>query len=47
MGTFKNVGKLSWLRVFAAGHEVPYYRKFTMFFLLEVVVAMSFGVGEW
>ena len=26
-GTFKSVGNLSWLRAFAAGHEVPYYRK--------------------
>ena len=25
-GTFKNVGNLSWLRVFGAGHEVPYYQ---------------------
>jgi carboxypeptidase C (cathepsin A) len=24
-GTFKSVGNLSWLRVFGAGHEVPYY----------------------
>lgn len=27
-GTFKTQGNLSFLRVFAAGHEVPYYRKF-------------------
>jgi len=27
-GTFKAVENLSWLRVFEAGHEVPYYRKF-------------------
>jgi hypothetical protein len=26
-GTFKTVGNLSWLRVFGAGHEVPYYRE--------------------
>ncbi|KAN0094201.1 carboxypeptidase-like protein S1 [Hyaloscypha variabilis] len=25
-GTFKTVGNLSWLRVFGAGHEVPYYQ---------------------
>ena len=24
-GTFKTVGNLSWLRVFGAGHEVPFY----------------------
>lgn len=28
-GTFKNVGNLSWLRVFGAGHEVPYYQPAT------------------
>lgn len=27
-GTFKTVDNLSWLRVFEAGHEVPYFRKF-------------------
>ena len=27
-GTFKTQGNLSWLRVFGAGHEVPYYGKF-------------------
>ncbi|RDL36031.1 Carboxypeptidase [Venustampulla echinocandica] len=26
MGTFKTAGNLSWLRVFDAGHEVPYYQ---------------------
>jgi hypothetical protein len=26
--TFKTVDNLSWLRVFAAGHEVPYYREY-------------------
>ena len=25
-GTFKTVGKLSWLRVFDSGHEVPAYQ---------------------
>jgi len=25
-GTFKNAGNLSWLRVFGAGHKVPYYQ---------------------
>jgi hypothetical protein len=28
-GTFKTEGNLSWLRVFGAGHEVPYYSKYT------------------
>ena len=28
-GDFKNVGNLSFLKVFGAGHEVPYYRKFS------------------
>lgn len=27
-GTFKTVDNLSWLRVFGAGHEVPYYSMF-------------------
>jgi carboxypeptidase C (cathepsin A) len=27
-GTFKIQGNLSFLRVFGAGHEVPYYRKY-------------------
>ena len=26
MGTYKTQGKLSWLRVYRAGHEVPYYQ---------------------
>ena len=26
MGTYKTEGKLSWLRVYGAGHEVPYYQ---------------------
>ena len=26
MGTYKAQGKLSWLRVYGAGHEVPYYQ---------------------
>lgn len=28
-GTYKTAGNLSWLRVFGAGHEVPYYRELT------------------
>lgn len=27
-GTFKTVDNFSFLRVYEAGHEVPYYRKF-------------------
>ena len=34
-GTFKSVGNLSWLRVFGAGHEVPYYRKCIRFCILR------------
>lgn len=26
-GQFKTAGNLNWWRVYAAGHEVPYYRK--------------------
>lgn len=26
-GQFKTVGNLNYLKVYAAGHEVPYYRK--------------------
>jgi hypothetical protein len=29
-GQFKTVDNLSWLRVFGAGHEVPYYRKLSL-----------------
>ena len=31
-GTFKTQGNLSFLRVFGAGHEVPYYRKYYCIF---------------
>jgi hypothetical protein len=27
IGTFNTVDNLSWLRVFASGHQVPYFRK--------------------
>lgn len=27
-GQFKTVGNLNFLRVYEAGHEVPYYRKY-------------------
>lgn len=29
-GEFKSVGNLSWLRVYQAGHEVPYYREYCL-----------------
>lgn len=32
-GTFKTVDNFSFLRVFAAGHEVPYYRKYRIMIL--------------
>lgn len=34
-GTFKTVDNLSWLRVFAAGHEVPYYREYCTDLMVE------------
>jgi carboxypeptidase C (cathepsin A) len=34
-GTYKSVGNLSFLRVFAAGHEVPYYQPATALQVFE------------
>jgi len=34
-GTFKTVTNLSWLRVFGAGHEVPFYREFYLLSLMR------------
>ncbi|KUJ20781.1 carboxypeptidase-like protein S1 [Mollisia scopiformis] len=39
-GTFKNVDNLSWLRVFNAGHEVPYFRKWPWIEEMRVVLTV-------
>lgn len=38
MGTFKGVDNFSFLRVFEAGHEVPYYRMLSALFSSAVVL---------
>jgi hypothetical protein len=32
-GEFKSAGNLSWLKVFGAGHEVPFYRRSPLNFM--------------
>lgn len=29
-GEYKNVGNLSWLKIFEAGHEVPMFREYPL-----------------
>jgi hypothetical protein len=44
-GTFKTVGNLSWLRVFGAGHEVPYYRTyFQLVWKVEEVAMLTYHI---
>jgi hypothetical protein len=45
-GQYKTAGNLSWLRVFAAGHEVPYYRESTFILRLPLGVTSKL-TGEY
>jgi carboxypeptidase C (cathepsin A) len=40
-GTYKTAGNLSWLRVFGAGHEVPYYRELTRYYLCTMLTGVE------
>jgi carboxypeptidase C (cathepsin A) len=47
-GTFKSVGGLTFMRVFGAGHEVPYYRELTFFLpsTWEIMIIKDRGLIE-
>ena len=45
-GTFKSVGNFSFLRVFEAGHEVPYYRMLSGLFPLSTMILTRYRAGN-